>query len=442
MATTTASPASRSLQRLFCKSSPSQAPSKLLLQTTPLKSNLFLDLLSPRSLLPRGGLKWLHSSKLLRNRSRQFSTQDICFSGYQRAFQQLRCTRPTVRTAAFSADRSNPLPDAGAYRKSTAQRPSEEDSLKREIDGERTGAEWRRDSVERSAGPVLPDTREFLSFERNVKVAIDPESIQQAVRIRPEDRLRKQKQKAAQPPWVAAAWVLAGLALCAFSWRVAKLGGGDIHEPPIATVELDSRPQKGLWAEQLKKAQAEDGFREQLLGHFRTEEAPKDDLVKLLRDGTVKLRSAAAYSFFAMQQAAWKEGVQLLPISGFRSIEDQKDVFFGIKAERNQSAKERAKVSAPPGYSEHHTGYALDIGDAKAANTDLEFTFDQTSAFEWLQRNGAKFHFEMSFPRDNPYGVAYEPWHWRYVGNVHSLQMFHGHERVNSFPASDATART
>jgi hypothetical protein len=31
-------------------------------------------------------------------------------------------------------------------------------------------------------------------------------------------------------------------------------------------------------------------------------------------------------------------------------------------------------VSAPPGYSEHHTGYALDIGDAKAANTDLEFS--------------------------------------------------------------------
>lgn len=39
---------------------------------------------------------------------------------------------------------------------------------------------------------------------------------------------------------------------------------GDLHEPPIATVELDSRPQKGLWAEQLKKAQAEDGFREQV----------------------------------------------------------------------------------------------------------------------------------------------------------------------------------
>jgi hypothetical protein len=40
---------------------------------------------------------------------------------------------------------------------------------------------------------------------------------------------------------------------------------GDLHEPPIATtIELDSRPQKGLWAEQLKKAQAEAGFRDQV----------------------------------------------------------------------------------------------------------------------------------------------------------------------------------
>jgi D-alanyl-D-alanine carboxypeptidase len=50
----------------------------------------------------------------------------------------------------------------------------------------------------------------------------------------------------------------------------------------------------------------------------------------------------------------------------------QQSLFFTIKAEREQSAAERAKVSAPPGFSEHHTGYALDIGDLAAPETELE----------------------------------------------------------------------
>ena len=51
----------------------------------------------------------------------------------------------------------------------------------------------------------------------------------------------------------------------------------------------------------------------------------------------------------------------LLPISGFRSIEYQEKIFFNLKAERKQTAYDRALVSAPPGHSEHHTGYAIDI---------------------------------------------------------------------------------
>lgn len=78
-----------------------------------------------------------------------------------------------------------------------------------------------------------------------------------------------------------------------------------------------------------------------------------------------------------------------------------------------------------PGYSEHHTGYAIDIGDGARPDTHLSEAFEDTPAFRWLEKNAARFSFELSFPRHNPQGVSYEPWHWRFVGDRHSLQTFY-----------------
>jgi D-alanyl-D-alanine carboxypeptidase len=137
------------------------------------------------------------------------------------------------------------------------------------------------------------------------------------------------------------------------------------------------------------------------------------------------MRDSAAKAFQAMSAAAARDGVILAPISGFRSVADQQQVFFGVKAQRRQGVTERAEVSAPPGYSEHHTGYAMDVGDGKVPATNLSQTFEQTGAFKWLERNAAVYNFEMSFPKNNPQGVAYEPWHWRFVGNSDSLKTFY-----------------
>ncbi len=126
-----------------------------------------------------------------------------------------------------------------------------------------------------------------------------------------------------------------------------------------------------------------------------------------------------------MVAAARTDGVILVTISGFRLLAEQDHLFFDVKAERGQDAKERAEVSAPPGYSEHHTGYAVDIGDGNAPATNLNPKFEKTAGFKWLQANAARFSFEMSFPRDNSQGVSYEPWHWRYVGDRQSLETFY-----------------
>ena len=162
-----------------------------------------------------------------------------------------------------------------------------------------------------------------------------------------------------------------------------------------------------------------------LLGHLLYAEAPTAELAPLSSGGGIMLRKTAAKKFEEMLNAAAADGVALSVISGFRSIADQNTLFFDVKAERGEDSAKRAAVSAPPGYSEHHTGYAVDIGDSDAPSADLQFTFDQTKAFKWLKENAAHYSFEMSFPKGNPMGVSYEPWHWRYVGDRQSLETFY-----------------
>jgi zinc D-Ala-D-Ala carboxypeptidase len=162
-----------------------------------------------------------------------------------------------------------------------------------------------------------------------------------------------------------------------------------------------------------------------VLGHFSYPEAPESELQPISANGRIKMRKAAAQKYKEMTAAARSAGVVLVPISGFRSVKDQEQLFFTVGAQRNQTPAERASVSAPPGRSEHHTGYAVDIGDAAAPSTNLNTNFEKTKAFQWLQANAARFSFELSFPKDNPQGVSYEPWHWRFVGDRDSLEIFY-----------------
>ncbi|MGG6268216.1 M15 family metallopeptidase [Leptolyngbya sp. AN03gr2] len=136
-----------------------------------------------------------------------------------------------------------------------------------------------------------------------------------------------------------------------------------------------------------------------------------------------KMDLEAVKAFQEMSIAAKKAKVSLMPISGFRSIKDQ-TFLFARQTERQGSKTAAAKWSAPPGYSEHHTGYALDIADRQHPETDLKQSFADTPAYRWLVLNAKKFGFELSFPPHNWQGVSYEPWHWRFVGSERSSQIF------------------
>jgi D-alanyl-D-alanine carboxypeptidase len=80
------------------------------------------------------------------------------------------------------------------------------------------------------------------------------------------------------------------------------------------------------------------------------------------------------------------------------------------KINAGQKIGDILEVNAPPGFSEHHTGRAVDV--ATPGSRPLTEDFESTQAFAWLQRRAAEFGFSMSYPRDNPCGFVYEPWHW------------------------------
>ena len=162
-----------------------------------------------------------------------------------------------------------------------------------------------------------------------------------------------------------------------------------------------------------------------VLGHLPYNDINKEKLV--LIEPNIEVHIDMRDSLLKMREEAKKDGIYLVFLSGYRSINLQKDIFYTLKSIRNQEAAERARVSAPPGYSEHSTGFAIDIGDATQRETDFETHFENTKAFRWLIKNAAKFHFKLSFNRDNKY-IDYEPWHWRYEGSIDALKIF---ERSN-----------
>jgi len=124
-----------------------------------------------------------------------------------------------------------------------------------------------------------------------------------------------------------------------------------------------------------------------------------------------RLTPAAHEAWLAMRQAAHEEGVVLYLISAYRGIDYQCDL-IRRKLQKGCHMEEILSVVAAPGFSEHHTGRALDL------HTDhcevLQEEFENTAAFQWLVKRAGDFGFVLSYPRDNPWGIAFEPWHWCY----------------------------
>ena len=140
------------------------------------------------------------------------------------------------------------------------------------------------------------------------------------------------------------------------------------------------------------------------------DEARELVIVEVDEDGREHLLlPAAADAWRELRDSALADGVTLRIASAFRSLDRQAEL-IRRKLDRGLSIESILASSAPPGYSEHHSGRAVDVITPDSA--PLEAEFEQTEAFRWLTEKAALFRYEMSFPRGNPYGYVYEPWHW------------------------------
>ncbi len=110
-----------------------------------------------------------------------------------------------------------------------------------------------------------------------------------------------------------------------------------------------------------------------------------------------------------MREAAARDNIKLSLVSAFRSVDYQCQIIRN-KLDKGVSIEDITRVSAIPGFSEHHTGRALDLTTSDCRT--LEEEFDQTPAFHWLIRHAQAFQFSMPYTKNNPFNMIYEPWHW------------------------------
>lgn len=175
------------------------------------------------------------------------------------------------------------------------------------------------------------------------------------------------------------------------------------------------------------------------LGPFYSKEKPSKLVMieNVILDSAKEIQTGIQYcpqhsynDYVRMMTAMKMEiGKQLYIDSGYRSPGRQAYLFFYYLVRDNDySLLENAKWIAMPGYSEHGNpiNNACDFINEDGVNGfsrgQTAEDFEKLDEYKWLLANGQEFNFYLSYPRDNPYGVEFEPWHWHW--NVSDKNIF------------------
>ena len=131
-------------------------------------------------------------------------------------------------------------------------------------------------------------------------------------------------------------------------------------------------------------------------------------------------RTEAAQALTSLLSAAQKAGKPMYALSGYRSYNTQTSLYNSYVQSDGQAAADT--YSARPGYSEHQTGLAIDVGNGTC---NLDICFGNTAAGKWLAANAYSYGFIIRYPsgKTSVTGYQYEPWHLRYVGTSVSKDM-------------------
>lgn len=112
-------------------------------------------------------------------------------------------------------------------------------------------------------------------------------------------------------------------------------------------------------------------------------------------------------------------GKKLYIESAYRSSAHQLYLFIFYLSNHSYSIRETAKWVALPGYSEHGDPkhLAIDFINAEGVNGEKNASeFEVLPEYIWLLQNAGRYGFVLSYPKNAPVGITYEPWHWRYSG--------------------------
>ncbi|MDN7246568.1 M15 family metallopeptidase [Planococcus shenhongbingii] len=132
----------------------------------------------------------------------------------------------------------------------------------------------------------------------------------------------------------------------------------------------------------------------------------------------------ARTAFEAMRADALKAGIDLTAFSTYRDFARQKVLYAGYVAKDGQEAADR--YSARPGFSEHQTGLAFDIGESGQEQHWASASFGATKGGEWLMKNAHKYGFILRYPKgaEKITGYMHESWHYRFVGQKAATEIY------------------
>ncbi len=156
--------------------------------------------------------------------------------------------------------------------------------------------------------------------------------------------------------------------------------------------------------------------------------APSDLTVPSIGGG--QMRKEASMAIENLARAAAQVGYSVKIISAYRSYSSQASVYNSFVNRDGQAAAET--YSARPGYSEHQTGWAVDVGNS-SGNCDLEVCFGDTALGQWVAAHAHEYGFIIRYSKDQPTGYQYEPWHLRYVGVDLAKQLHDANQTMEVF---------
>lgn len=144
---------------------------------------------------------------------------------------------------------------------------------------------------------------------------------------------------------------------------------------------------------------------------------PSDYVPNLVAIDGGRMRSEAASAITRLFSDALNQGIGLKIVSDYRSYDEQAAVYNGYVARDGQAQADT--YSARPGFSEHQTGLAADIGST-SGGCSLQICFGNTNEGKWLAAHAAEYGYIIRYPagKEATTGYQYEPWHLRYVGSI------------------------